>query len=67
MNINEGDKVIIVDTNDNKTEAILLHKPQGAGDLWGFKSRWTDVEFYLNPYSSRFHYFEKKYEDATDG
>jgi len=64
IDINEGDKVVIVETSGYETYAILVHKPSGCGDLWGFKNFFTGKEFYLNPYASTFETLEKVYEDG---
>lgn len=54
--LQEGDRVIVNWSGDPSVTADIIHVPQGAGDLWGYKTTDNKICF-INPYSSEFEAF----------
>lgn len=57
-----GDKVTLYYNNGAMCRAILIHRPQGEGDIWEFYDEDQKLTFAQNPYSSSLNFFEKRRE-----
>jgi len=68
--ISEGDKVLIIYTDESSQTAIVLHRACDTGDLWYFVSDENhDNIFGLNPCAStleRIELLEKAYKSYAD-
>ncbi len=57
--IKVGDVVNVVFDDSRMENARVIHAPQGEGDL--FQVSWVNKVYAINPYNSRFRYFERQF------
>ena len=63
LTLEVGDRVWVYTKGLPAVLGTLVHKPQGAGDMWGFQGEDTGLVSYFSPYYSDFVGFVKVDED----